>query len=139
MLRWLFNPPGPPMPLPAIRIESSALTHIGRVRQQNQDSYCVREGDGLWAVADGMGGHEGGEWASAKLVEALEGIGLPGELDAACEAVEEAMRAANRAIVAEAAARGRQMGTTAVALLAVGEASLLWVATAAPTCCAASG
>jgi len=116
------------MKLPAIRIESSALTHVGRVRQQNQDSYCVREADGLWAVADGMGGHEGGEWASAKLVEALAGIALPDEIEAACDAVEEAMRAANAAIVAEAAERGRQMGTTAVALLARGQNyAILWV------------
>jgi serine/threonine protein phosphatase Stp1 len=111
-----------------IRIESSALTHQGRVRQQNQDSYCLRARDSLWAVADGMGGHEGGEWASAKLVEKLDGIDVPTGLEAACAAVEAAIREANRAIVAEAATRGRQMGTTVVALLAREQRyALLWV------------
>jgi len=110
------------------RIESSALTHQGRVRQQNQDSYCIRERDSLWAVADGMGGHEGGEWASAKLVETLDAIAVPAGLEAACDAVEQAIREANRAIVAEAEQRGRQMGTTVVALLVQEQRyAVLWV------------
>lgn len=116
------------MPASAIRIESSALTHAGRVRPQNQDSFVARERDNLWAVADGMGGHEGGEWASAKLVEALGAIAVPEELDAACDAVEGAIRAANAAIIAEAEARGRQMGTTVVALIVRGQSyAILWV------------
>jgi serine/threonine protein phosphatase Stp1 len=69
------------------RIESWAKTHEGCVRDHNEDSYCVRERDGLWAVADGMGGHEGGEWASARLVEKLEEIALPQDFESACEAI----------------------------------------------------
>jgi len=103
--------------LAAFRIESSALTHQGLVRKQNQDGFCARERDGLWAVADGMGGHEGGEWASARLVEALDKAELPADPGEAGERVADAIRAANDAIVAEAAIRGRQMGTTVVALV----------------------
>ena len=116
------------MTVSAIRIESSALTHQGRVRQQNQDSYCIRARDCLWAVADGMGGHEGGEWASAKLVEKLDEMAVPAGLEAACDAVEAAIREANGAIVAEGETRGRQMGTTVVALLVQAQRyALLWV------------
>ena len=121
MLRWGVN-------VSPFRIESSALTHRGRVRQQNQDSFCLRERDGLWAVADGMGGHEGGEWASARLVEELGGIELPADLGEAGDRVADAARAANDAIAAEAEARGRQMGTTFVALVVRGRNYLLfWV------------
>jgi serine/threonine protein phosphatase PrpC len=110
------------------RIESAALSHVGRVRDKNQDSYCIRERDGLWAVADGMGGHEGGEWASGKLVEKLGEIEVPDDLEAASACVEDAIRDANKAILAEAGQRGRQMGTTLVALLVKGgRYRVLWV------------
>src|SRR3954468_1301418 len=110
------------------RIESAALTHVGRVRDKNQDSYCIREGDGLWAVADGMGGHEGGEWASGKLAEELGAIEVPDDLEEASARVEGAIRAANKAILVEADQRGRQMGTTLVALIVKGSRyRVLWV------------
>lgn len=99
------------------RIESWAKTHEGRVRDHNEDSFCAREPHGLWAVADGMGGHEGGEWASAKLVEKLDEVELPKNFEHACEAVAEAIRKANRAILVEARQRGKQMGSTIVVLL----------------------
>lgn len=110
------------------RIESSALTHQGRVRDKNQDSYCIRERDGLWAVADGMGGHEGGEWASAKLVEELDRIEVPQALGEARDRAAAAIRAANHAIIAEAKERGGQMGSTIVALLVQDQSyRILWV------------
>jgi PPM family protein phosphatase len=45
------------------RIDSGAATHIGR-RSNNEDSFCERPELGFFAVADGLGGHEGGEVAS---------------------------------------------------------------------------
>ncbi len=46
-------------------------TSAGIVRQENEDSLCVRPDIGLWAVADGMGGYKGGETASRITVEQL--------------------------------------------------------------------
>ncbi|ATB30372.1 PP2C family protein-serine/threonine phosphatase [Melittangium boletus] len=45
------------------RIDSGAATHIGR-RSNNEDSFCEKPELGFFAVADGLGGHEGGEVAS---------------------------------------------------------------------------
>jgi serine/threonine protein phosphatase PrpC len=132
MARWLptFRQPSPASPGPAergasvsqspFRIESWARTHEGRVRAQNEDGHLIRDGDALWAVADGMGGHEGGEWASGRIVEALGLIDTRGGFEAACSAAADAIRAANREILAEAKARGRQMGSTAVVLVIEG-------------------
>src|ERR687898_2143200 len=72
-----------PVEFAPFRIESWAKTHEGRVRDHNEDSYCAKEPQGLWAVADGMGGHEGGEWASGEIVRALDELELPDEFDAA--------------------------------------------------------
>lgn len=49
----------------------AGLTHVGLVRSQNQDSFAVRNDLGLWVVADGMGGHPGGDLASRLTVEAI--------------------------------------------------------------------
>jgi len=60
---------------------SWATTHPGARRPYNEDSFVNRPDLGLWAVADGAGGHQGGELASGMLREALETI--PSSLSAA--------------------------------------------------------
>ncbi len=57
-------------------IESSGLSHVGPVREENQDTICLFEelGDNkgaLFAVADGMGGYSHGKWASTLAIESL--------------------------------------------------------------------
>ena len=111
-----------------LRFDFGAASHEGRVRTNNEDAYCTRPADGLFAVADGMGGHENGEWASAAIVAALNAVELPGDFDGAWSVVGETLHAANATIWQEAQARGLQMGSTVVVLLVRGERfAVLWV------------
>ena len=93
-------------------LRMAAGTHVGVTRQVNQDSYATAPG--LAVVADGMGGHRGGEVASAIAAkEMISRFDAP-ELDALVTGVGHA----NRRILDEAAADPKLhgMGTTVVAL-----------------------
>lgn len=63
-----------------IRLRSWATTHPGAKRKHNEDAYIDRPDIGVWAVADGAGGHQAGEVASGMIADALKGIppGLSG-------------------------------------------------------------
>ncbi|MCB0272402.1 MAG: Stp1/IreP family PP2C-type Ser/Thr phosphatase [Bdellovibrionales bacterium] len=57
-----------------MKILSCGITDIGQRRQRNEDSYLVNDKLGLYIVADGMGGHAGGEFASKIAVSTVEEI-----------------------------------------------------------------
>ena len=112
----------------AFRIASVAATHTGLVRRVNEDRHCERTADGLWVVADGMGGHAFGDWAANAVVQALDSVAVPPDFDAAVQAVADGIHSANRRIWAEAQRRGQQMGSTVVVLLVQGDRfAALWV------------
>jgi protein phosphatase len=99
-------------------VETGSATHVGRARQQNEDSYLVSTTSGLWAVADGMGGHTAGDLASRTVVEELERIPAPSsaaELLASCEA--SIVEANSRLRKITDAHEGRIIGTTVAVLL----------------------
>lgn len=111
-----------------MRVDGVAATHPGLVRTANEDSFCDRGSDGVWAVADGMGGHAHGDWASRALADALAGATIPPAIDAAAAAVADAIHGANARILAEAARLDKQMGSTIVALVVRdGRFAVLWV------------
>lgn len=98
-------------------IEFGHGTHVGLRREHNEDTYHGDAALGLWLVADGMGGHEHGEVASAMARSAVvEGVenGL---------SIVDAIARANREIIAHAQGRNEDlpMGTTIVAVRFLGQ------------------
>jgi protein phosphatase len=55
-----------------VHLRHSALSDVGIVRENNQDSYLADPEIGLFIIADGMGGRAGGEVASSLAVETLK-------------------------------------------------------------------
>ncbi len=98
-------------------MQSWAATDQGG-RRTNQDRYLSRPEIGLWAVADGAGGHEAGEVAATLVVEALAAIPVGLEPAPLLAAVCDAIGAAHAATQIEAAARNGVVASTVVALLA---------------------
>ena len=62
------------------RFVSAALSVTGKVRRHNEDAILVRDEVGLWVVADGMGGHSAGDYASALIVERLGALSRSGSV-----------------------------------------------------------
>ena len=54
-----------------MQVKAHGLTHVGRQRQHNEDSFLVADGAKLYLVADGMGGHAAGEIASRIAVDSI--------------------------------------------------------------------
>jgi serine/threonine protein phosphatase Stp1 len=112
-------------PLPAAR--SAARTHVGWVRALNEDRVLERPDRRLWAVADGMGGHEGGDLAAQAVVDTLCAL-LEQPVPIAEEDVTAALQAANRAIRTRNEKAGVTSGTTVVAAHASGDlVTIFWV------------
>lgn len=111
-----------------MKLEAASLSHIGQVRQRNEDAIgyfhpqesAVRDQKGsLFVVADGMGGHRGGEVASQLAVDTVVASYYSAAEDGPAAALEQAFKDANKVIVE----RSRSdvtlygMGTTCTALV----------------------
>jgi serine/threonine protein phosphatase Stp1 len=108
---------------------SAARTHVGMVRRRNEDAVLDRAGIGLWAVADGAGGHQRGDYASESIIAALRevdrslfGLGLVDD-------VKRRLAAVNRELRVKAAVIGPNAfigSTVAVLLIQNDQSCCLW-------------
>jgi len=101
----------------AMTLDVFGLTDVGRLRERNEDSYILRPDIGLFAVADGMGGHVAGEVASRAALDALAASLTIAHADEA--SVLTAIRTANLVVRERGDAEPEKagMGTTLTALL----------------------
>jgi serine/threonine protein phosphatase PrpC len=124
--RWVRPAPAPLPTSEARSVEAAARSHVGKVREINEDRFLVRSEAGLWAVADGMGGHAGGGDAANRAIDELARIADAGHTISAA-AIHAALNRANRAIRNGAQNRGAVSGTTiVVAWLAGGRLTVFW-------------
>ncbi len=104
-------------------------THVGLRRKVNEDSVLDCTERGLWAVADGMGGHEAGEVASAMVVDALAGLPVTHSLETDTANAVAAMVRVNDELIALARSdlHARTIGSTVVGLfIRDGRFSCFW-------------
>ncbi len=105
-------------------VQFSQASDVGQVRDHNEDNFLALPEKSLWLIADGMGGYEAGEVASAIVVEEVpklldQGMSLQ-------EALEETHRSVH--LAAEAGKGEPGMGSTAVALQLEGNSfEIAWV------------
>jgi serine/threonine protein phosphatase PrpC len=106
-----------------MRVECASRTDVGLKRKVNEDSLLAAPEQSLWVVADGMGGHEAGEVASAMVVEALGRLAPSEDLDHLADEAVASLRHVNGELIDLARARDldRTIGTTVVGLALAGE------------------
>jgi serine/threonine protein phosphatase Stp1 len=106
-----------------VAFECVSRTDVGLRRKVNEDSLLVRTERGLWAVADGMGGHEAGDVASAKVTEALQNLPIVYGLDPLVEAAIGALERVNGELIELAGSTDveKSIGSTVVGLVIAGD------------------
>ena len=113
-----------------MRFDCASRTHVGLKRKINEDSIFADPDRGLLVVADGMGGHDAGEVASAMVTEAIRSLSTAAGLDGIADRAVETLRQVNGQLIELARSGGerRTIGTTVVGLaIAEGAFCCFWV------------
>ncbi len=103
---------------PAVAWVSASRTDLGRVRHVNEDAFLDSPEQRLWVVADGMGGHSRGDYASGAVIRQLRAFPRKSSLLVNLQDLEGRLQAANEQC--RNAFRNKQPGTTVVTMLAHG-------------------
>ena len=102
-------------------IRHNAITHVGRVRKVNEDSILASGEHNIWVVADGMGGHAAGDFASQTIVDAVAMLPLNQDPINLMRSLRATILSAHDAIVSEATARGGGTIGSAVVVLMIAQ------------------
>jgi serine/threonine protein phosphatase PrpC len=104
--------------LPAYSFISSGISHTGLVRDRNEDSFVCLPKQNLWVVADGMGGHDSGDFASSTITQQAGKFHQQPTLDASILLLEENLIHSNEIIQNKASKLGKQatIGSTVACL-----------------------
>lgn len=108
---------------------SHGATDVGTVRPLNEDSFIEQPDIGLWTVADGMGGHDGGSVASQMIVNRLQTLNANPHLNTFICDIEDTIISANKSLLDYSVEKlnGRTIGSTFVTLLIKGNIGVcLW-------------
>lgn len=99
---------------------SACDTHPGNCLENNEDAVLSLSGSAFWLVADGMGGHQDGDYASEAIVQSLAEVTLTGDLSDCVDAVEDRLLDVNDHLRhhARIQCEGRTLGSTVVLMLA---------------------
>jgi len=108
---------------------SCARSDVGRVRKVNEDACLERAEEGLWVVADGMGGHAAGDVASGMIVEEMGKVELSRPLSAVVTDVETRLMEVNNRLREMASSKNiSTIGSTFAAIAIVGGYGVaMWV------------
>ena len=100
----------------SFQIFSSGVTHTGHVRTKNEDSILVNTDENVWIVADGMGGHHAGDFASQTITNNLSLFKQHDSLDDSILLLEENILNSNSIIRKKSHKLGRNatIGSTVV-------------------------
>ncbi len=100
------------------RFQTGQATDTGKVRDHNEDSHLSRPDFGLWLVADGMGGHDAGDFASQTITAEAASVGMSSSLQDLQARFMERLTRAHGLILQHAAELGTgTVGATLVTLL----------------------
>jgi len=108
---------------------SAADTHPGNRRARNEDAIFCSSGRELWAVADGMGGHQAGDYASEAIAQCLADVPMGADLNDCVDGIEDSLLEVNDHLRrhAKLSCEGNTVGSTVVVVVTRGDVGVvLW-------------